>query len=197
LLAAAGNDATIWIWDLAAIDARGPAAPLADPLTDPLTGHEGWIWALAAVPATPSTPLRLASAGADHTIRLWDPLTGDALGPPLTGHTGQVRALITATSRDGQLILVSGGHDGTIRLWDPVTGTPAAVIPLGIPVHALLQQPTSQERTGGGTTITVGLRTGILTLDVHHDMFPRTKDHPRIPGRRRSVNSALRLVTPG
>ena len=175
LLAAAGNDATIRIWDLAAIDPGMPGArPPAAAVTGLLTGHDGWIWSLAAIPAQPGTPPRLASAGADHTIRLWDPLTGRALGQPLTGHSSTVRAITTASSDDGQTILVSGGHDGTIRLWDPATGTPLAVIPLGIPVHALLQQhpdPQSRERTDGGATITAGLRTGILALDLHHDLF--------------------------
>jgi WD40 repeat protein/DNA-binding SARP family transcriptional activator len=175
LLAAAGNDAAIRIWDLSAIGAATPdTRPPATPVTGPLTGHDGWIWSLAAIPAQPGTPPRLASASADHTIRLWDPLTGRALGQPLTGHSGTVRAITTARSDDGQTILVSGGHDGTIRLWDPATGTPLAVIPLGIPVHALLQQhpdPQSRKRTDGGATITAGLRTGILALDLHHDLF--------------------------
>lgn len=133
------------------------------------------IWSLTAIPARPGTPPRLASAGADRTIRLWDPVSAQAISDPLTGHADQVRAITTATSDDGRLILISGSHDGTIRLWDPATGAPGAVIPLGIPVQALLPRPpdpASRERTSGGATITVGLRTGILALDLHHDLFP-------------------------
>jgi WD40 repeat protein len=167
LLAAAGNQASIWVLDLDGGRSLTPAK-------NPLTGHVGRIWSLAAVPPSPGRSPRLASAGADHTVRLWDPAAGRALGRPLTGHTDQVRAVIAASSDDGHIVLVSGGHDGTIRLWDPVTGAAGAVIPIGIPVHALLQQRPdrpSLEGTGGGATIVVGLRTGILTLDLHRDLF--------------------------
>jgi WD40 repeat protein len=183
LLAAAANDATIWLWDLATTDA-GPrdAGSRTASVRSRLTGHDGRIWSLAEVSARPGRPPLLASAGADHTVRMWDPAAGRAVGQPLTGHCDQVRAVIAADSQDGRVVLVSGGHDGTVRLWDPVTGMPGAVIPLGIEVHALLQQRqdcASLERTGGGATITVGLRTGILALDLHSDLFQ--------PARRRSV----------
>ncbi|HET9899391.1 MAG TPA: hypothetical protein VFQ44_31070 [Streptosporangiaceae bacterium] len=129
---------------------------------------------MAAVPASPGRSPCLASAGADLTVRLWDPAASCALSQPLTGHTGQVRAISAAVSEDGRIALVSGGHDGTVRLWELVTGMSLAVVPLGSPVHALLQQrpdPASIARTGGGATLSVGLRTGILALDLHRDLF--------------------------
>src|SRR6185312_9170648 len=120
LLASAGNDATIRLWDLHS----------AAPHGTPLTGHDGWIWAITPVPSPPGQGPRLASAGADATIRFWDLLTGHPIGRPLTGHTDQVRALTSVTTADGNsTLLVSGSHDGTVRLWDPTTGTPPHTIP--------------------------------------------------------------------
>jgi WD40 repeat protein/transcriptional regulator with XRE-family HTH domain len=162
LLASAGNDGTIRIWD------TGSWAPHGDPLT----GHEGWIWSIASISG--AVP-RLASAGADGTVRLWDPLSGQQIGQPLAGHTDQVRAVTYVTSIDGRTLLVSGSHDCTVRLWHPGTGAAVYRIPLRRAVHALLQQKPdrrSVERTDGGTTVTVGLRTGILALDLHSSLFP-------------------------
>jgi WD40 repeat protein len=165
LLASAGNDATIRIWDL----------HTAAPCGGPLTGHDGWIWSLTALPSLPGQAPHVASAGADATIRLWDPLIGQQIGQPLTGHTDQVRALACVTAAGVRALLVSGGHDGTVRLWNPATGQHLRAIPLAAPVHALLQQPPdprSRERTDNGATVTVGLRTGVLALDLHSSLFP-------------------------
>ena len=65
---------------------------------------------------------RLASAGDDGTVRLWDPATG-AEQATLTGHTSAVYAV--AFSPDGRR-LASAGSDGTVRLWDPATGAEQA-----------------------------------------------------------------------
>lgn len=56
---------------------------------------------------------RIATAGLDGTVRVWD-LEGDPLGRPLVGHTRQVRVVVV--SPDGERI-VSGSADGTLRVW--------------------------------------------------------------------------------
>jgi WD40 repeat protein/serine/threonine protein kinase len=61
---------------------------------------------------------RIASAGGDETIRLWDAVTGKEL-TKLTGHTGRVISL--EFGPDGSM-MASAGDDKTIKLWDPNTG---------------------------------------------------------------------------
>jgi WD40 repeat protein len=58
----------------------------------------------------------LASAGADGTIRLWNPATGQPVGGPLLADTGPGGVNGVAFSPDGKL-LASAGGDGTVRTW--------------------------------------------------------------------------------
>src|ERR1700722_957585 len=64
---------------------------------------------------------RVATAGRDHTVRLWDAETGQPPGNPLTGHTDEVMSV--AFSPDGHR-LASASQDGTVRIWDADTGKP-------------------------------------------------------------------------
>lgn len=56
------------------------------------------------------------SAGADGTLRIWDPAAGRELRV-LRGHEGAVETVLDVGG-----VLVSAGRDRTVRTWDPVTG---------------------------------------------------------------------------
>ena len=66
----------------------------------------------------------LASAGADGTVRLWNPATGHPVGAPLHATSAQYGVKGVAFSPGGNL-LASADGDGTVRLWNPATGHPA------------------------------------------------------------------------
>ena len=114
LLASAGSDETVRIWD--------PATGTEHAV---LPGHTGGINALCAF-ILDGRPL-LASAGDDETVRIWDPATGTEHAV-LPGHTGGINALCAFTS-GGRPLLASAGSDETVRIWDPATGTEHAVLP--------------------------------------------------------------------
>ncbi|MBO0869994.1 MAG: trypsin-like peptidase domain-containing protein, partial [Micromonosporaceae bacterium] len=88
-----------------------------------LEGHIGAVLAVCAVPV--GDRALLASAGSDHTLRLWDPATG-LVERLLEGHTHGVAGL-SVVPVDGRVLLASAGHDGTVRLWDPESGLPERV----------------------------------------------------------------------
>lgn len=75
-----------------------------------LGGHKNWVVALAFSP----DGKRLASAGGDHTIRVWDLSTRKQVRL-FQGHHDQVWGV--AFLPDGHT-LVTTGRDGSVRLWD-------------------------------------------------------------------------------
>jgi WD40 repeat protein len=103
LIASAGRDRTIVLWD----STTGRQLRR-------LIGHEGPVM---SVSFSPDGEL-LASGGDDHNILLWRVATGQRVRT-LTGHSESV--LTVAFSPKGH-ILASGSQDLTVGLWDTTTG---------------------------------------------------------------------------
>src|SRR5690606_407620 len=93
-----------------------------------LTGHTNWVLTLAFSP----DGVRLASGGADSTIRVWDVAGGQALGAPQRDHRGWVRSLRFSPTGDR---IASTADDGTVILRDRggvrLTNTPPLIIQAG------------------------------------------------------------------
>ncbi len=94
--------------------ARLPAAP-----SIPLAGHSSSVSDITTF-TTRDGHQRLASAGFDGTIRVWDPFTARHVGDPLIGHGGTVIRLISM-ALDDAVLLVSAHQDGLVRFWDAET----------------------------------------------------------------------------
>ncbi|WP_241842235.1 serine/threonine-protein kinase [Pseudofrankia sp. BMG5.36] len=105
LLATAGYDRTVLLWDVS-----NPASPVK---IATLTGHEGYVLSVAFS----ADGGLLATSGHDDTARIWD--VHDPRRPTelsvLTGHTGWVRHV--SFSPDGRL-LATASTDHTARLWE-------------------------------------------------------------------------------
>ncbi|MFC7257530.1 eIF2A-related protein [Streptomyces lutosisoli] len=84
------------------------------PLHRRLAGHTKNVWSVAYSPDGHT----LATASADHTVRLWNVTTGKTR-TTLTGHTDEVVSV--AFSPDGHT-LATASADTTVRLWDVATG---------------------------------------------------------------------------
>ncbi len=103
LLASAGGDRKIVIWDMSN---PGTIKPMQS-----LLGH---VRAINSVAFSPDGA-QLASGSDDKSVILWDVASGSLVGRPLSGHAGPVKSV--AFSPNGQW-LASGGADGTVNLWN-------------------------------------------------------------------------------
>ena len=66
------------------------------------------------------------TGSSDRTARLWDAVTGAAIGPPLVHRKAEVNAV--ACSHDGKTVL-TGSSDNSARQWDAATGRPIGAFP--------------------------------------------------------------------
>ena len=111
MLASAGTDGTVRVWDAST---GGTAAA-------PFVGHTAAVWALTSWSTSAGGP-RVASSGTDGTIRIWDPEREAAATEHIQGHTHRVEALVSWVTPAGGVRLASGDATGVIRVWDAATG---------------------------------------------------------------------------
>ena len=117
LLASAGGDMTVRLWDPSTGESIG----------EPLTGHKDWI---SHVSFSPDGSI-LASASWDGAIRLWDPSNGESIAPPLYGHYSEINSL--AFSQDGSILASAAWEnwedtENMVILWNLDTGEQALQI---------------------------------------------------------------------
>ncbi|MFG2946354.1 WD40 repeat domain-containing protein [Streptomyces adustus] len=86
-------------------------------------------------------------------VHLWDLTTGELLAPPLTGHTGAVRAGATGTL-DGRPVVVAGG-DRTVWMWDASTGQQDGAYTFPSRIRGLAMVPDGRLVVGFGADIAV------------------------------------------
>lgn len=102
----------------------------------------------------------IASGGYDGTVRLWDPRTGQPVGPPLRGHTALVNG-VAIGRLDGQDVVVSGSWDGTVRIWRAVGGQPADQVLTG---HEGAVHGVAVGRVAGQDVVVSGSDDGTVRL---------------------------------
>ena len=134
LLASAGFDGTVKIWD-----------PATGRQHTVLEGHQGRVWSVCPVRAAGQD--LLASADGDGTVRIWDPATGRQRNI-LEGHQGRVNA-VCPVQVAGQELLASAGDDHTVRIWDPTTAEVWALMRVEGPLHACAQIDAKGLAAGG------------------------------------------------
>jgi WD40 repeat protein len=146
LLATGSSDGRMQLWE---VRLRDPI--VAEQIAPPLTGHTDTVRSMVAVPvpADPSWPdspgahparTLLASGSDDGTVRLWDPLAGEQIGPPAAHLPGAVAVAAVPVPADpgwpetpgthpARTLLASAGGEGTVRLWELVWEVPVPRVP--------------------------------------------------------------------
>jgi WD40 repeat protein len=172
-LACAGERGTIRLWD--PYTGRERRRHRIPPwlLGHRTAGRPAPVSALAAIPSRSRT--RIASAGNDGTVRIWN-LDNGRQELAFNEHKGKVNAVCPFTLR-GQTLIASAGNDQIIRIWDSTTGEQLLTLQGHTSSITALCAVTANGRlllastSNDGTARLWNPNTGALelTIPVHHE----------------------------
>lgn len=123
-----------------------------------LARPEAGVCSMVSFTLKDGTPL-IAVGGVDGTVRVWDPSTVTAVGPPIKGPGPFARALAAVPGPRGEPLLAVGCDSGAWTC-DPLSGR-TAPLPITAPVHALASF-TGQD---GTARLAVGTFFGLVLCD--------------------------------
>lgn len=131
-------------------DGRGRGGGPAEVL---LRGHSKPVSAVRTAERADGATVVITAAW-DGTLRLWDPVEGQQLGPELSGHRGPVLVMDIVKGADGRLLAVSGGLDGTIRFWDLERPSLLATVPFAHGHERITAVGAARLRDGRAVAVT-------------------------------------------
>jgi WD40 repeat protein len=111
ILASVGDDCRLRLWEFGQL-AKRRELPRAHPGAGTISG-------VVAIGVSSDLD-RLVTCADDGSIQVWDPVTLEAIGAPMTGHVGPVLCLSVIRPTEGRTgFIVSAGVDAMLCVWEP------------------------------------------------------------------------------